>query len=381
MHAALVHMRHGPSGGTERYLDQLSAHLARAGHEVTVVCRSHGAPSHPSIRFRVLRSPAVGGAWRMWAFARAVERHVARERYDIVVGLGKTWSQDVLRLGGGSHASYVELAHAETLSPLERALGKGRLKNALALAIERRALRPGAYRRVIANSRMVAEDVRERYGVPEERLAVIYNGVDIERFHPRLRGGPGIELRRALGIESGAPVVLFLGSGYGRKGLSELLEAFATLARERGDLRLLVAGRDSSQRAFEARARRLGIERACRFLGPRSDPETCYAAADLSVLPTRYDPFANTTLEALASGLPVITTATNGASELLAGGREGSVLPRERGPEALLAELRAWCDRDRLAAAAPAARALAERHSEPRAMQETSALLATFAMN
>lgn len=377
MHAALVHMRHGPSGGTERYLDQLSAHLARAGHEVTVVCRSHGAPAHPSIRFEVLRSAAAGGAWRMWAFARDVERHLARERYDVVVGLGKTWSQDVLRLGGGSHASYVELAHEGTLSPLERALGKGRVKNALALAIERRALRPGAYRMVIANSRMVADDVRARYGVPEGRLAVIYNGVDVERFHPRLREGAGSELRRALGLGPREIAVLFLGSGYGRKGLAELLEAFARLARERSDVRLLVAGRDSSQAGFEARARRLGIERACRFLGPRSDAETCYAAADLYVLPTRYDPFANTTLEALASGVPVITTATNGAGELLAAGAEGSVLPRERPAELLAAELRAWCDRDRLAAASPLARALAERHCEGQAMRETCAVLET----
>jgi len=155
MKIALTHMRHKGTGGIERYLDQVAAHLAECGHEVTIVCRSREKAPHPDVRFEILRPPAIGAAWRMWSFAHAVERHLAEAPYDLVFGLGWTWSQDVLRLGGGSHRTYMELAHRATRTPLERLLGLGWLKQRLAAAIERRALAPGAFRKLICNSRMV----------------------------------------------------------------------------------------------------------------------------------------------------------------------------------------------------------------------------------
>ena len=379
MHAALVHLRHARTGGTERYLNQLAAHLVEAGHEVTVVCRSHQEPPHPAVRFVVLRGTAVGAAWRTWRFARDVERHLAGARYDVVLGLGRTWTQDVLRLGGGTHASYLEQAHTATLAPWERALRKGTLKQAVALAIERRALRPGACCRVIANSHMVRADVLERYGLAPAEVAVVYNGVDLERFHPRLREGPGADLRRELGLQPGQLLVLFLGSGYGRKGLDEVLEAFALFAPARPEARLAVVGYDSARRRYERRARRLGIAQRARFLGGRPDAEVCFAAADLYVLPTLYDPFANATLEALACGVPVITSRTNGASELITHGLDGSVLPKARSAGSLAQELLLWSEPGRVARARPQARALAERHGAARAAAESLAILAECA--
>ncbi|HUR26686.1 MAG TPA: glycosyltransferase, partial [Planctomycetota bacterium] len=97
MRIALVHMRHARVGGTERILNELSRRLSERGHDVTIVCRSHAEASHPSQRFVVLRRPVIGSAWRMWAFAQDVERHVARASYDLVFGLGKTWTHDVWR--------------------------------------------------------------------------------------------------------------------------------------------------------------------------------------------------------------------------------------------------------------------------------------------
>ncbi|MEM7307785.1 MAG: glycosyltransferase family 4 protein [Planctomycetota bacterium] len=375
MRIALVHMRHAHTGGTERYLNHLAAYLAAREHEVTVVCRSHEAPPDPRVRFEVLRELAVGSAWRMWAFARAVERHAAEGAYDVVFGLGKTWTHDAVRLGGGLHGTYLRLAHAETLSRPERLVGKGRLKHRAALRIEARALAPGAYHRVVANSRMVARDVSERYRVPAEALRVIHNGVDLERFHPRHRSGAGAALRAELGLDSSRLVVLFLGTGYGRKGLDVVLAAFAGLARARPEARLVVVGYDSARAAYEAQAERLGLGDAVRFLGGRRDPEACYGAADLYVLPTRYDPFANATLEALASGLPVLTSDANGGAELLSPGAEGEVVPVAGGADALLAGLERWADPDRRAAGARAARALAERHGIDAKLDETLAVL------
>ena len=374
VHAALVHMRQAPTGGTERYMNQLAAHLVEVGHEVTIVCRSRAEPPHPGVRFVVLRDAAIGGAWRMWAFARAVERHVRGSSYDVVFGLGKTWTHDVVRLGGGTHGTYLELAHRETLGPLERGTLKGALKHRLAVAIEERALAPGAYRRVIANSHMVRRDVIERYAVPEERLRVIYNGVDTRRFDPRLRASDGARLRRELGIGGDEIAILFLGTGYGRKGLALVLEAFPAVLRERPNAKLVVVGRDSGQARYERMAARLGLAQRTIFLGERKDAETCYAAADVYALPTRYDPFANSTLEALASGLPVVTSDRNGGAEILTGG-SGSVLERLDDPGLLARELVSWTAAGQLETARAEARRIAEQYSRERVVRESTALL------
>jgi UDP-glucose:(heptosyl)LPS alpha-1,3-glucosyltransferase len=370
MKVALVHLRHGHTGGTERYLDQIATHLAERGDDVTIVCRSHENAPHPNVRFVTLRRPVPGSAWRMWAFAKDVEHHVTTSHYDIVFGLGKTWTHDVIRLGGGCHQTYLDLAHKATQSPCERWLGRSRLKQHIALSIEASALAPAAYRRVITNSAMVKGDVVRRHGVPAQSIEVIYNGVDLERFHPDRHRDRAVELRHACGFTADDFVVLFLGSGYGRKGLDALLDAFAIMASPRA--RLLVVGYDSAQPAYERRAARLGIAPRTRFLGGRRDAEVCFAAADVYALPTLYDPFANSTLEALASGLPVITTTANGGHEVLTHRETGSVLPVTDSPQALSAELLFWSER---AGRVERARSLAEKFPQAHTARETAAVL------
>ncbi len=360
MRIALVHIRHAYSGGVERYLNEFSRYLANRGHDVHIVCRRHDAAPHPDVRFERVHGFALGKTWRIWTFARDVERHVRAANYDAVYSLGRTWSHDILRLGGGLHQTYLELAHDAKLSPFERLTGGGFTRHRLVLAIERRAFAPGAYHTIVANSHMVRRDVEARFAVPRERIEVIHNGVDVERFHPRRRAEDGAALRRELGLGDEL-VVLFLGTGFGRKGLDLALDAFAPLARERADARMLVVGHDSGAARFVARANRLGLGDAVRFLGPRRDPEACYAAADLYLLPTRYDPFANSTVEALASGLPVVTSATNGGAEIL-DERVGSVLD-VADVEGWVDALRRWSEPETLAAGRIAARALAEQHA------------------
>ena len=375
MRIALVHMRQAQAGGTERYLNHVARFLAARGDEVTIVCRSHEEPPHPAVRFERLRPLALGAAWRLSSFAKAVEEHVAGERYELVYGLGKGWAQDVVRLGGGLHATYLELAHESTRSGWKRFLPGSERKHKLALAAEARALRSPQLLRIVVNARMVAHDAMQRYDLPEERFRLVYNGVDLERFHPRRRAAEGAALRAANSIAADAPVVLFLGSGYGRKGLDRVLAAFARLRVALPAARLLVAGYDSQQPSFERRAAALGQAEAVRFLGGRRDAEACFAAADVYVLPTRYDPFANTTVEALASGLPVITTRGNGAHELLEERVQGTVLSSPEDEPGMAEALAWWLEPATLARARRAARALAEQHSAESKMAESAAIL------
>ncbi len=226
---------------------------------------------------------------------------------------------------------------------------------------------------VIVNSEMVKRDVMRRHAVPPERIAVIRNGVDLARF--RRQPERGAALRRECGFDECDTVILFLGSGYGRKGLDRVLDAFPELLRRRERARLLVAGYDSRQASYERRARRLGIEKRVFFLGGTRDTESCYSAADLYVLPTRYDPFATTTLEALAMELPVITSDANGAAEVISHGVEGLVLPEPISPEALTDALFSLTDRARLRAIAPGPRLLAKRYPAATCMEQSEALL------
>jgi UDP-glucose:(heptosyl)LPS alpha-1,3-glucosyltransferase len=169
--------------------------------------------------------------------------------------------------------------------------------------------------------------------------------------------------------------VLFLGTGYYRKGLDRVLQAFPALLRREPRARLLVVGYDSNHASFARHAATLDIAARVCFLGGRRDAEACFAAADLYVLPTRYDPFANSTLEALAAGLPVITTAANGASEILTAGVDGTVLAADAPPRALADALLLWSDRDLLRRGAHAARSLAERYPEQQTVETSRVLL------
>lgn len=376
MNIALVHMRHRAIGGTERFLDQCATHLASEGHEVTIVCRTHEAAPHPNVRFEVLRSLAFGPAHRMWSFAVDVERYVAESAHDLVFGLGRTWSQDVLRLGGGLMETYLERVgtDADAGGPFSRLPWR---KQDLAVRVERRALAASPPPVLIVNSGFVRDDVLQRYPAwteREERIHVIHNAADTDRFDRTRWQDEAAALRHEFGFEPGDFVFLYLGTGYRRKGLDVLLRAFAMFAGSHPGARLAVVGRDSNPGEFRALTADLGVADRVHFAGGRRDAEVCYAAADVYVLPTRYDPFANSTVEALASGLPVITTTTNGGSERVDDGVTGSIV----GPDdvdALAARLDAWSDRTAVEAARPLARAEAVRFDDGAAMRTVTELL------
>jgi UDP-glucose:(heptosyl)LPS alpha-1,3-glucosyltransferase len=306
MRLALVIERFEPDGGGAEGIAWNVAHgLARAGDDVRVVART--ARDTPAVYVQRVRVPSAWQPLRVIAFSRAAARAVAGADLDCVLSFARTGRQDVYRAGGGSHADYLGRRYGR----LER-LWRLSPRHAVLLAAERRIFRDPR-QRVVCNSQMVQAEIQHRYGVPDERLAVVHNGVDLERFHPRHRAAAGVPLRRELG--GGAePVWLFAGSGFARKGLDTALRALASGGSE--NARLWVAGRDEPA-PWRRLARRLGVGGRVHFLGYRSDIAALYAAADVLLLPSRYDAFANVCLEAAAAGLPVVTSAAAGAAELL----------------------------------------------------------------
>jgi UDP-glucose:(heptosyl)LPS alpha-1,3-glucosyltransferase len=319
MHLALVRQRYNAYGGAERFIERAIDALAGQGVAVTLLAREWvGDPK------RVVRCDPfyVGRLWRDWSFARAVCGELARRTFDLVQSHERIACCDVYRAGDGVHAQWLHNRRA--------ALGAlGRIGLALnpyhryVLAAERRLFGSSRLRAVICNSRMVKDEIQERFGLAEGKLHVIYNGVDLESFHPRLRERHRVPARAELGIPDDTMTYLFVGSGFERKGMFRLLPAF----RRGADVRahLIVVGEDRAEARAKTLARDFGIGDRVHFLGGRDDVRPWYGAADAFVLPTLYDPFPNAALEAMACGLPVIVTFQCGAAELVSEGANGMV--------------------------------------------------------
>lgn len=313
MKIALIHMRHANSGGTELFLNHLSRYLAEKGEDVTVICRSHTEPTHPAIKFVKLRPLGLGKARRKWQFAKAVEKHIATTHYDFVYGLGKTWTHDMLRIGGGTHFHFLKTSRRKHL----------RWKDKVSLKIEQKAMAVGAYKHIVANSYKSAREISEAYNVPREKISVIHNFVDTKRFDASKIEKEVETLKQKLAVDFSKPTFLFLGTGYERKGLKSALQAFAKLDFPAN---LLIAGRESDEETYKKYAKNIGIYDQCTFLGETNQPEQYFALADCYLLPAHYEPFGFTVIEALACGTPVITTEHCGAKEVLTP-KVSSVIP------------------------------------------------------
>ncbi len=190
------------------------------------------------------------------------------------------------------------------------------------MMMEQRIFRLRSARRIVAISALGKAEIERLYGTAPEQVTLVYNGVDLTRFHPDNRKRFGAATRQALGVPADAWVVLFVGSGFERKGLALLLQAMSRLADR--NARLIVAGKGKTGE-YRRAARQLGVADRVVWVGPRPDVERLYAAADAVALPARYEPFGNVHLEALASGVPVLSSLHAGGAELIRPGENGWV--------------------------------------------------------
>ncbi len=177
------------------------------------------------------------------------------------------------------------------------------------------------FRRYVALSERIASELQRYYGVPSERIVLIPNGVDLERFNPA--PDDRAKTRLELGLGATTPILLFVGHEFSRKGLAHVIDALAQPGM--GDAMLLVAGAGAPAQ-FAQQAKRLSVQDRVVFLGPRHDLPRLYRAADAFVFPTAYEAFGLTCMEAMACGLPVFATAVGGIEEYLQDGVNGQFI-------------------------------------------------------
>jgi UDP-glucose:(heptosyl)LPS alpha-1,3-glucosyltransferase len=331
MKIAFVRKAFDPYGGAERYLSQLMERLWLQGHEVHVFARRWES-GHPDERraekgqpifHRVPTIPSPSFLEAL-SFARSSRRLLQEQAFDVIHSFERTLYQDIYRAGDGCHREWLIQRRSLDpwwkrntyfLNPLHRTL----------LYLEKRLFQSYRLKKIIANSRRGKEEILRHYGVPAGKVEVMHNGVDLENFHPSNIVLYRKALRKEFRIPLETPVLLFLGSGFRRKGLGGLLEALPLVKKEFPQVVLMVAGKDGIQE-YRERARRLGCERNVLFLGPTRRAREFYATCDLFALPTVYDPFSNACLEAMATGIPVLTTPTNGVAELIEEGKNGFIV-------------------------------------------------------
>ena len=334
-------------GGVERATSGLLGALLEHGYDVELLTFGEQAPV-AGVTVHRLRLPPGPPTARALLLVAGARRFVRRGRWDVVQSHERTLSQDVYRAGEGCHRAYLASRDGR---------GGRSLYHALMLGLERRIF--ARTPRLVAIARRGKHEIEALYAVAPARVAVVYNGVDLERFHPRHRASLGVAARQELGVPAEAWAMVFVGSGFERKGLGTALSALAALDDRAS--RLLVVGK-GNPRPYQALAERLGIRERVSWLGPRPDVERWYAAADTCVLPAHYEPFGNVHLEALAAGVPMVTSTAAGGAEVVLEGESGAIV-EPGAPDKLAAALARF--RPRSAAHRAELAAAARRSAEP----------------
>jgi len=358
-------------GGLEQWSVRFAERLAMRGHEVHVVARHFGGGgnSAPVVAHR------IDGAETPLKFAEEAQAKLSSLALDVIHDMGAGWHCDVFHPHGGSWHSITE----RKLSLMRPGLRE--LKRGLNVLLPRhrryRALMARQYadhgQIMLALSRSVAEDFRRFHQVPAERIRVVYNGVDVERFSPEHRGRYRASLRRSLGIDDDTVLALIVAHNFRLKGVPTLLRAVRRFRGGPRPVRLVVVGGKRLWR-WRLKAARLGVGGLVHFVGPVDDPVPYYAAADLYVHPTTYDTCSLVVLEAAASGLPVVTSRVNGVSELLKHETDALLLRDATDVDELAGAVQALFDDSRRAELGAAARRTALGHPLDRNVEEVLAV-------
>ncbi|MCX6968781.1 MAG: glycosyltransferase family 4 protein [Verrucomicrobia bacterium] len=343
-------------GGLENWTWQFAERLEELGHEVHVIACDFASSAtgrvpvlHP---VEYVTSPVLRAA--------RFEQVLRSLRLDVIHDMGCGWYADLYHPHGGSTRAFRE--HNLMRIPRWRQIRFWRERRYREQAeIERRELAdPAAL--VVAVSQMVLEHFHALHGIPRERLRLIHNGVDEERFSPQHCAAIREASRRMTGASGDETVFLLVAHNLRLKNAESAIRALAVLAAGGAPARLVIAG-GKRPGPFVELARKLGISDRVTFLEALGDIRPCYAAADVCVHPTWYDPCSLVAIEALACGLPLITTRFNGVSELMTDGEEGFLLADPADVAALAEKMRVLLDPALRSKMGASARRLAGQHS------------------
>lgn len=313
-------------GGLERYTVLLSRQLVRAGHEVHIFANMW--QEEPGIHIHRVPMLHISSPIKNLSFAFFSTKLLSMNDFSVIHSMERIFSQDIFRVSDGINPIQLLQRYPNPAVRCFKAMGPRRL--ALRY-LEHKIFEDRGCKIIMTNSKLVKKQIIQYYKVDEKRIKVIYNGVNTSIFYPGVKEKYGTMVRNKYAIREDELVILFISNDFRLKGLKAILNALLLLNNKQ--IRLLVVGNDRSN-PYKRWAKKSFLDKQVLFLGPKNDIEKYYAASDIFCLPTLYDAFANVCLEAMACGLPVITTDMNGSSELISDGENGFVI-KTRQPEEL----------------------------------------------
>ncbi|MCH1429675.1 MAG: glycosyltransferase [Chlamydiales bacterium] len=299
-------------GGLEKYTTALAQAFINEGKEVHLVCEKDLSTQalYPTTTLPAQRHQLFNYQ-RIRTFDLNCSQLFAREKNEcLFFGLDRSSHQHLFRAGNGVHAYYFN-QRVEESNPFKRFLLKANPLHSTLLDIEKKAFENPELQFLITNSHMVKQQVLNYYSIAPDKVKVVHNGVAWKDYQH------SFDESFKDSQETRIPTLLFIGNGWERKGLKELLEALKQLANKNKAFKLLVLGKEKRANYYKNLSSELSLDRFVEFIGPCNNPLPYYQIADIAVIPSHYDPFANVTVEALAMGLLVVSSKTNGGHEIL----------------------------------------------------------------
>ena len=347
-------------GGLEAWSWQFVQTMLARGHEFHVLARSF-ADFSP---LPALHCHAVPGLHSRIGYAKTLESRLADLELDVVHDTGAGWCCDVFQPHFGSRAALLDRCldilpwHLRPVKRLAfRVLPRYREFAALAA---RQYVNDG--RLFVALSNKVADAFVAYHGIDRDTIRVVPNGVDCEKYTPGNRAIHRDAIREELRVKHDTLLLLMVAHNFRLKGLASAIHALARLRRQAPRVHLAVVG-GGSQRRYRRLARSLEVDNHVTFLGSRLNSIPYLAASDVLMHPTYYDACSLVVLEALASGLPVVSTRATGVDELMTDGVEGFLVSDPHETEAMARHLAQLLDPNLRQQMGGAARRLALQHS------------------
>jgi len=365
MRLAIIRRRYNPYGGAERFIERLILRLAQRNIETTILTEQWEKNSAEAKVITVAVS-GMSRAARFRSFSTGVSAQLAQQaaqgnRFDLIQSHERLLGVDIYRLGDGIHAAWVKRLQQESSGLRALWLGLDSFHRAVMQTEAAMARDPNLH--FVANSSLVQQELQDLLAVPEDRITLIPNGVDTQRFAPATasqKESARLQLAQTTGlaIAPEAFVIVAVGSGFSRKGMFLLIEACARLK----ECVLLICGKDKESAKAQSLIARLGAADRIALTGPLDDVRPLLWAADVFSLPSLYDPSSNAVLEALSCGVPVVVTQDVGMAWEITDAGAGMLC--ERSVASLLQALRKSQDLDRLRKMAYQARVFALRYDQ-----------------
>lgn len=337
---SLVSRHFGTLGGLEKYGWRIAQAFTDKGAHVDIVTSDlvQKSKQHPLIDFHTLQAKKWLNFRKMEEFDKACTKWHESHRHHVIFGMDRTRHQTHIRAGNGVHAAFLKRREQmeKNYSPLKKALNP---LNQTILKIEKDAFESPELKILFTNSHMVKKEVLTHYQTPPEKIQVVHNGVEWNEMTKDFNHWPEEKqiICKELSLDPSRYHFLFIGNGYKRKGLNPLLKALSLLPFK--DFHLSILGKERNINEFIKLAESLGLKEQVTFFGPRLDIRRFYQFADSLVIPSFYDPFANVTVEALAMGLFVVSSKSNGGHEILKA-ENGTIIENLLSPDAFTKALK-----------------------------------------